>query len=165
MHHLIAGPGGMVPEVQESWKSVPSKPYSRQNCSYLPELPRQLCSYLSELLLQISFLFTYRTCSVLTQICKSVTRSLIFYPRGPQRGNSIELAELLFWTMAFSRLTQNSIFKASSLCLVRTCENMTSLTFFWFTRGSLAQNTVLSLRDVVNDYLKSSENKHTELLR
>ena len=52
-----------------------------------------------------------RTCSVLTQICKSVTRSLNFYPRGPQRGNSIELVELLYWTMAFSRLTQNLILK------------------------------------------------------
>ena len=37
-----------------------------------------------------------RTCSVLTQISKSVTRSLIFYPKGPQRGNSIELVKLLF---------------------------------------------------------------------
>ena len=40
--------------------------------------------------------WSQRTCSVLTQICKSVTRSLIFYPRGPQRGNSIEFVEILF---------------------------------------------------------------------
>ena len=37
-----------------------------------------------------------RTCSVFTQISKSVTRSLILCPRGLQRGNSIELVELLF---------------------------------------------------------------------
>ena len=150
-------------------------------------------------------------CSVLTQIYKSVTRSPIFNLRVPQRGNSIELVELLFWTIIFSRFTQNSIFKKwqsishifamniivsnsnqlfssqedkinmkglqfyilwhsfinsdySSLYLVRTCKNMTSLTLFWCTRGSPAQNTVLSRCNFVNDFLKSSENKHTEVV-
>ena len=52
----------------------------------------------------------------------------------------------------------------SSLYLVRTCKNMTSLTLFWCTRGSLAQNSVLSHCHVVNDFLKFSENKHTEVV-
>ena len=49
--------------------------------------------------------FYQRGCSVITQISKSVTRSLKFNPRGPQRGNSIDLIKLLFGTMTFIDFT------------------------------------------------------------
>ena len=53
-----------------------------------------------------------KACSVLTQIFKSVTRSLIFYPWGPERRNSIELVEILFGTMNFFHFSQRTIYKS-----------------------------------------------------
>ena len=70
--------------------------------------------------------------SFLTQICNSMTQSLTFYQSGPQCGNSMELVELLFWTMAFLRLTQNLIFKERVGCKIwlNYIRNMPTISFF-----------------------------------